>query len=292
MRGGLFVALAFLAAAPAASASELLARDAKDVRLMLGTDGSAYVTYTAQGTRRTIQARGAIDARHPSTSRPQVAFRVRYGAKPPARNVCRGYDGPGLAWFVAGCKARDGSYWALQAWQRKLPNYGLVPNAKQAVWELRLSHWRGPLAKLEVWTDWSYGGRFHNLFGRFTYLGVPVHGFRSTTAGVPLDTYGRNLYLDTLNSAYGQGWMRENSFLARNPGGLFCYGFFPHGSRPIGRGDRYRMTVIGPGVTPDVMWEAPGLPDFEPANAEHVAHEQQANSILQQIAGATRLCRP
>jgi hypothetical protein len=39
--------------------------------------------------------------------------------------------------------------------------------------------------------------------------------------------------------------------------GVFCYGFFGHGSRPPGKGTRYRATVIGPGVTPDVYWESP-----------------------------------
>jgi hypothetical protein len=292
MRGVLLVVLGLLAVAPAASASQLIDRDAKDMRLTLAPDGSALVTYSARGRRRTVEARSAVDALQPTPSRPQVAFRLNYAGKPTAKNVCRGYDGPPIAWLVGACKAPDGSYWVLQSWQRALPNYGLAPNAAQAAWELRLAHWRGPLAKLEVWTDWSYGGRFHDLFGRLSYGGQPVHGFHSTGAGVPLDTYGRNLYLDTLNSAHGPGWKRENSFLARNPTGAFCYGFFPHGARPAGRGERYRITVIGPGVTPDVMWEGAGLPDFDPANAEHVAREQQANTILAQIAGATRLCRP
>ena len=51
---------------------------------------------------------------------------------------------------MTGCKAADGSYWALQAWQRMLPNYGLVASPKQSVWELRLSHWSGPLPELTV----------------------------------------------------------------------------------------------------------------------------------------------
>ena len=33
----------------------------------------------------------------------------------------------------------------------------------------------------------------------------PVFGFRSTPAGVPLDTFGRNIYVDTFDSAYGAG---------------------------------------------------------------------------------------
>ena len=84
-----------------------------------------------------------------------------------------------------------------------------------------------------------------------------MFGFRTTSQGNPLDAYGRNIYVDTYNSRYGSGWHRENGFLAQRPIGVFCYGFYPHGSRPAGKGTRYRATVIGPGVTPDVMWEGP-----------------------------------
>jgi hypothetical protein len=37
----------------------------------------------------------------------------------------------------------------------------------------------------------------------------------------------------------------------------------PHGSHPSGKGTRYRATVIGPGVTPDIYWEgvSPGTYD-------------------------------
>ena len=136
---------------------------------------------------------------------------------------------------MAGCKAPDGSYWALQAWQRMLPNYGLVATPKQAVWELRLSHWSGPIAELTVNLNWAYK-KYHHIFGSFTYLGKPVHGFKSTPAGVPLDTFGRNLYLDTFDSAYAKGWMRENSFLMHKNTGMFCYGFYRHGARPEGDG--------------------------------------------------------
>src|SRR5437764_1259083 len=82
--------------------------------------------------------------------------------------------------------------------------------------------------KLDVWQDWVYHGRFRHLFGRYTYMGQPVHGFGSSHFGAPTDGYGRLLYLDTHNSAYGSGWRRENSFLAHNPTGVFCYGFFKH----------------------------------------------------------------
>jgi hypothetical protein len=116
---------------------------------------------------------------------------------------------------------------------------------------------------LEITVNWAFRGRFDHLFGRFTYRAHPVYGFASTPTGVPLDTYGRNIYLDTFNSAYGPGWKRENSFLTHTGRGTFCYGFYRHGDRPVGKGVRYRATVIGPGVTPDVMWQAAAPGDFD-----------------------------
>ena len=116
-----------------------------------------------------------------------------------------------------------------------------------------LSHWSGDVAQM---SPSPTGPTAAITTSAPTYLGKPVHGFRSTSAGVPLDTFGRNVYLDTLNSGYGKGWRRENSFLVHKPTGKFCYGFYSHGGRPPGAGQRYRATVIGPGVTPDVYWEA------------------------------------
>src|SRR5262249_25840363 len=79
--------------------------------------------------------------------------------------------------------------------------------------------------------------------------------------GSPLDSFGRNVYIDTYDSAYGAGWKRESSFLTHAPSGTFCYIFARHGSHPEGDGKQYRATVIGPGVMPDVMWSgaAPGV---------------------------------
>ena len=108
--------------------------------------------------------------------------------------------------------------------------------------------------------NWAYG-RYDHLFGRLTYRGRPVYGHRATARGNPLDPFGRNVYLDTFNSAYGRGWRRENAFLTHRGSGAFCYGVYPSApGRAAGKGERYRATVIGPGVTPDVMWEgaAPG----------------------------------
>ena len=173
----------------------------------------------------------------------------------PKSFACKPYTGPKLAFAVAACDAPDGSYWALQQWQRQLPDYGVEPNAQQASSELHLSHWTGALPVLKVSTDWSYH-RWQHLFGTYAYDGKAVFGFGSTSTGQPLDSFGRNVYLDSMNSNYldGRGtWMRVNSWLTHRSTGAWCYGVSPHGSaNRTGAGSRYRLTIMGPGVTPDV----------------------------------------
>ena len=296
MRTGLIalgVALA-LAVPLGADASQLVDRNAIGVKLQVNRRGQALLTYYARGQVRHVLAWGAVNAVPPTAGRPQTAFRLDYSGGwgtyrrdvwKTFRNVCRPYSGPVLAWFVTACTAPDGSHWALQAWQRELPNYGIAPTGVQASWELRLSHWRGALPVVTIGVDWAYR-RYDHLFGSFLYDGLPVYGFRSTSIVSPLDRFGRNVYVDTLDSSYGPGWRRENSFLTHSGTGTFCYGFYPHGVRPPGKGTRYRATVIGPGVTPDVTWEgtAPGAYDS-------VVDRQMAD-VQRALVGTDPLCRP
>ena len=269
--------------APSALGSQLIGRDATNVRLQVDAEGHALVSFRSGGTARTVVAWGAVDARDPSRTQPQVAFSLTVGGAIGA-NVCGAYRGPPLAWKVAACTAPDGTHWAVQTWQRTLPNYGAPATGETGAWELHLSHWSGLPSVLEISTDWSYR-RFHHLYGRLTYRGTPVFGFRSTRYGVPLDAYGRNIYVDTFGSGYGAGWQRENSFLAHNPRGTFCYGFYPHGAKGTGQGARYRATVIGPGVTPDVMWQgaAPGSYD--------AGRDAEANVAQRALFAGDRLCK-
>jgi hypothetical protein len=258
--------------AQSASASQLIDRNAHGTKLAVNAKGEALITYTAAGQVKHVLAWGAVNAIAPTEARPQVAFKLDYAGGwgkyhrtywKTFRGTCGAYDGPVLAWFVTACKAPDGSYWALQAWQRALPDYGVAPTPVQSVWELRLSHWTGDeLPVLNITVNWAYR-QFDHIFGTYTYDGEPVYGFHSTSAGEPLDTFGRNVYVDTFDSAYGAGWHRDNSFLTHTGLGSFCYGFYPHGDHPAGKGAKYRATVEGPGVTPDVMWEgdAPGVYD-------------------------------
>ena len=192
------------------------------------------------------------------------------------RGGCGQYDGPKLEWARITCKAPDGSYWAVQEWQRELPDYGVTPTPAQSVEELRLSHWTGPLAVLTIDTDWAYPQHWDQLFGTFTYLGQPVYGFHATSKGNPTDSFGRNVYIDTYNSIYGTGWRRENSALSHKPTGAFCYDFVPEGGRSeASNGSKYQVTLIGPGVTPDITWthSAPGPFD---ASADTAANDEIA----------------
>ena len=100
------------------------------------------------------------------------------------------------------------------------------------------------------------------------YLGQPIFGFGSNAKGVPKDKYGRNLYIDTLNSAYGPGWKRESGILTHKGTGTFCHSFVPQRPfagypsqemRPAAPGERYRITVGGPGVMPVMQVEVLGL---------------------------------
>jgi hypothetical protein len=319
-------------AAPVAGASELIDRDATNVKLSVNGKGEALLTYVKGGQPHRVLAWGAINAIPSNADAQQVKLQLDYAGGwkkyyvdnpsvkslqseykrvktsgkgylhlPVVKNLaakssfaknywkdsfagsCPAYNGPKLSWFLTACRAPDGSYWAIQQWQRQLPNYGLDPNKTQSVWELRLSHFAGEIPKLEVTMDWSWH-KWEHLYGKFTYDGVPVYGFRSTPQGQPLDSFGRNLYVDTLDSAYGAGWKRENSFLTHTGTGVFCYSINPHSPHPAGTGTKYRATIIGPGLTPDVMWEgvAPGAYD-KAADATH----NQAITELQD-----KLCQP
>ena len=133
--------------------------------------------------------------------------------------------------------------------------------------ELHLAHFSGELPKLEAYPNWTYGGRWQGLFGRYTYLGQPIYGFGPNAKGVPKDKYGRNLYIDTLNSAYGPGWKRESGILTHKGTGTFCHSFVPQKPfagyptrdvRPPAAGERHRITVGGTWRAADHAGGGPG----------------------------------
>jgi hypothetical protein len=286
-RTALLAALVALAVPAAGNAAQLIDRNATGVKLAVNAKGEALLTYRDGGLKRVL-AWDAVNAIAPTKARDQVKFKLDYSGGwgkykqkiwTSFPNACKPYSGPELAWLVTACTADDGSHWAVQEWARLWPNYGGSSAAK----ELYLSHWTGELPVLTINLDWAYR-KFDHLYGTFTYDGGPVYGFASTRTGIPLDTFGRNLYLDTFDSVYGAGWRRENSFLTHTGTGAFCYGFYKHGANPIGKGTRYRATIIGPGVTPLIAWEADAL---GPYDADIQAPHRDAIRAL-----GDRLCKP
>jgi hypothetical protein len=304
-RAALAVFVVFLAVPGVASAAQLIDRNATGVTIAVNSRGQALVSYRKpDGLVRHVLVWGAINADPPREGAQQQKFKVDYSGGwglyhttywKKFGSSCGAYDGPVLPNVVAACKAPDGSYWAAQSWPQPLPDLGFTPwtSDERANW-LELSHWTGDVAKIETGTHWVYDGRFQSIFGRLTYNGNPVYGFGTTRYGAPTDGFGSLIYLDTYNSVYGSGWRRENSFVAHNPTGVFCYGFYPFdptkggykhppgwtGKRGPGTGEKYRLTASGPGVTPNVATIVQGLHPFNGSNAADVTWQQQESSLL------------
>jgi hypothetical protein len=301
------LSLTALTSAAPASGSELVqdSPGASLLALEVNGKGEALVSYRRpDGRLRNVLVWGAINARHPSPEVPQVRFRWDYAGGwgkyrdgkywRRFKNRCRPYDGPPLPMLVAACKAPNGTYWALQSWQRGLPLLGFDPwLARQTAFELHVSHWSGPLPVLEAYANWTYGGAWQGIFGRYTYLGVPIHGFGSNTKGVPRDKYGRNVYIDTFNSAYGPGWKRESGILTHAPTGTFCHSFVPQRPfrgypsqelRPAAPGERYRVTVGGTGVMPVMQVEVKGLTEADRAR------DAELDAVFDRVMAGDRVC--
>jgi hypothetical protein len=301
------VAAALSLSSPAWGSEPFTDRPVVDPTLQVNAKGEALVTYKrTDGSVRHVLVWGAVDAVVPDaeTSEPQVRFKWDYaggwgkyhdaGYWQGFKDACRPYTGPALAYFVAACDAPDGSHWALQSWQRNLPLLGFEPWLPgQAASELEISHWTKPLAVLDVYVHRTYQNTYQGLFGRLLWEGDPVYGFGSTATGVPMDRYGRNVYIDTYDSVYGPGWHREAGILLHKGRGTFCHSFvwqhpFPgypsQAMRPPAPGARYRVTVMGPGVTPTVVWDGGGAWSW---TGELQA---QATSIFDRVMVGDRQC--
>jgi hypothetical protein len=296
--GGLLVSSFAPALTGSAHASQVLGDlDIRSVTLAANASGEALVTYRrADGRLVHVLASGAINAHQPDVNVPQVTFTLDYrSAWWSFKNGCSAYDGPALADVVTACKAPDGSYWAVQAWQRLLPMRGVAPwKPNQGALEFHLSHWTGPPAVLQVSQNWTYSGHWQGLFGRLTYLGVPQYGFSTPSATKRADGYARYVYIDTHDSVYGPGWRHDAGKVLHSRDGAFCYSFVPQRTpagypsdevRGPGVGDESRVRVLGPGVTPDVSWVGPTLGALDPRQ------DAVFNALFDQwIGSADRVC--
>jgi hypothetical protein len=264
-----------------AQASQILIRNAKYPSIAVwdrnGTQIAAVTYFTGRDWQHVL-VWGAINARPPSPTIPQVQFKLDYSGgygsfgtgfwkRVQSHNTCTNDTTLGIKWRVASCTMPDGSHWALQNWQRLIPNMGKPPTVAQRAYELHVSHWSGALPVLWLKFDWSNWGKppWDHMYGVFSYAGHPQFGYTSTAGGNPLDSYGRNVYVD-IQTTHWTGfkqpgsWYRFNGFLTHRTFGNVCATVMPNlfgrHEDPYGA-TAYRATVEGPGVTPLTFWQGP-----------------------------------
>jgi hypothetical protein len=225
-------AMASAGAGPAAHASVEVAAGALGATLAVDAAGDAVVSWTDGGDgRHTL-----LVARDGS---------LRYGGVMAGADVSRSTGAVRLPWQVAVRETPDGSFYALQAWQR----------LDDGPMELRFSRWRGEPTTLSLHVVCCKWGSV-NLEGSASFHGRPIYGYRSTPQGSPLDPYGRNVYLDTLQSGR---WQRMMGILTHRP-----TGFFTLWIRSNWVGSAYRGTIPGPNLgwtlAPDALAETMSPP--------------------------------
>jgi len=237
---GAVLVCALLAAASAQS-SRAVVGDAHVLSLTVNDRGEALLVYRSGALTRHVLAWGATEVRLDYSGGWRRYHRQYWRG---FTGACARYDGPRLSYAVAACTAPDGSYWAVQS----------VPHRVLAI-----SHWQGPLAKVQAGTAWAYDGRFQIVFGRVTYVGRPAGG--------------RPVLLD----AFRQSWIHERPFDTHPRTGTFCYGLYPGGE---GTGTRYRLAVSGTGGSPVVAAKIPRGHAFDPSKSADVARQGHAAARL------------
>lgn len=214
MRPVIVALLVGVAVAPAsASASLKVASWASHPTLKVVAGGAAEVDWTAGGRRHSV-----VINRNGS---------LRYGKHLKGRDVSYPTTATSVPMALAVRQTPNGSFWALQAWRR----------LRTGPLELRFSRWKGAPTVLTldaVCCKW----RSENVVGQATFHGKPIFGRHATRTGVPLDKFGRNVYLDTFR---GGGWRRMMGILTHRNTGRFSLWI-----RPYWRGTAYRGTIIGP----------------------------------------------
>jgi hypothetical protein len=206
------IVAAVVAPAPA-GASIMVASWARNPTLKVVAGGAAQVTWTSGGSRHSV-----VIYRNGSR---------RNGAHLKGRDVSFPTTPVSIPMGLAVRQRPNGSLWALQAWRR----------LHTGPLELRFSRWNGAPTVLTLGTVCCKWGS-ENVVGQATFHGRPIFGQHATRTGVPLDKYGRNVYLDTFR---GGAWRRMMGILTHRNTGRFSLWI-----RPYWRGTAYRGTIIGP----------------------------------------------
>jgi hypothetical protein len=207
------VILAALLLPGPAAASIKVASWARNATLKVTARGAAEVDWTARGKRHSV-----VIYRNGSR---------RYGLHLKGRDASFPTTAAPVPMALAVRQTPNGSFWALQAWRR----------LRTGPLELRFSRWKGAPTQLTLGAVCCKWGS-ENVVGQATFHDRPIFGYRATSTGVPLDQYGRNVYLDTYR---GGSWQRMMGILTHRNTGRFSLWI-----RPYWRGTAYRGTIIGP----------------------------------------------
>ena len=112
----------------------------------------------------------------------------------------------------------SGRFFALQSWRR----------LKDGPVELRFSRWFGTRpSSRSATTCCKWGSEI--VKGRATFHGKPIYGYAHTPEGVPLDKYGRNVYLDSMQRGTLDA---DDGVLTHRPTGTFRSGSAGTGAAP------------------------------------------------------------
>jgi hypothetical protein len=198
-----------------ANAALLVDRTTAGESLKVAANGTVQITWASRGQTRTLVVSGQT---------------LRYGGTINGANRAAQVT-PTVPYAVAQYQLPNGEQFALQ----KIPRLGQLGRLGPV--ELYLARWSGSPTQLTLTT--SPDGR---VCGTVSYHGAPVYGGPHTTTGNPLDTLGRNVYIDALKPA---GWWRIFGVLAR-PLGFALY------LKPQYAGAQYRALVVGPNTGGDL----------------------------------------
>lgn len=209
----LIVALIALAFAGVADASIKIGENAGTATLRVNSKGVATIAWKSGGSWRSAKV--------------MPNGKTIYGQKGVGRDVTHATSAVKLPVLIALRQGPSGKYFALQQWKR----------LKDGPRELRFSRWTGAPTKLPinaVCCKW----KSEMVKGRATFHGKPIFGYSNTPEGVPLDKYGRNVYIDFMKRG---SWHRCMGILTHRPTGKFSLWI-----RPYWRGTAYRARMIGP----------------------------------------------
>ena len=255
-----------LSAAEAANASEIIDRNAQSVRLAVDASGRALTSYRVRGRAMHVLAWGAVDARQPTSGRPQVrsARTTRGGSgrrsgtsavRTTARSSrSRSQHAPRPTARTGHC-SRGGERSRTSTGARSAggePGSSISPTGRAR----SATRKRGPTGSTAAATTTCSGGS-RTRASPCTASRRRVSAHRSTvTAGTSTSTRS------TRATGRAGGGRTRSSRTARR--GVFCLRLLPIQLTRPGNGAMYRLTAPGPGVTPDVSITIAGTARLQP----------------------------